>query len=311
MLRLFIFALCWVLPALSWAEAPRIVTSLPPLTYALKELVKDTPISVTQVVRGLGSEHLYTLSPEQVRAVRGADLLILIDPNFETFLKKLVQEQKNVLILSQVQNLDLLPLRQNGSWEAHAHEEEHDHHHEHEHEYSQTQAKDYHVWLDPLRMQIISQALAQEIEKRWPAYQKQVAKNAEAFNNKLKALDAQLSETLRPVQGKSYIVFHDAYQYFEKRYGLTAVGSITLHPEHPISAKRLQEVYTKMRDSGAMCIFSEPQFPSKLVDQLAEKTGVRVGILDPLGNHKPDYETALFSLATELKNCLDGAKTSR
>src|SRR5207253_1959120 len=84
--------------------------------------------------------------------------------------------------------------------------------------------------------------------------------------------ERRLDGALVPIAAKPYVVFHDAFQYFERRYGLNVVGSISINPEVPPSAKRLTELRRKIRSLGAVCVFAEPQFDTRLVDNLIEGT---------------------------------------
>ena len=112
-----------------------------------------------------------------------------------------------------------------------------------------------------------------------------------------------------PVKEIPYIVFHAAYQYFETAYGLNAVGSITIDPERRPGAKRMLEIRQKIKQLNARCVFSEPQFESRLVATVIEGTGAKTGILDPLGADLPAGPEAYFQLMTRLAdNLYEGLK---
>ena len=125
---------------------------------------------------------------------------------------------------------------------------------------------------------------------------------------KLDNLVAEVDAELEPVRGRGYIVFHDAYQYFEKRFGVSAVGSITVSPEVLPGAERVRELQEKVRDLDATCVFSEPQFEPKLVTTITENTNAGTGVLDPLGASIKDgpglYFTLIRNMAKSLKDCL-------
>ena len=132
--------------------------------------------------------------------------------------------------------------------------------------------------------------------------------------DKLDALVVELSHELEPVHKKGFIVFHDAYQYFEQRFGVAAVGSITVSPEVMPGAERVSKLRKKISELNATCVFSEPQFQPKLVETLVEGTGARTGVLDPLGatlKKGPDlYFQLLRNMASSLKKCLKGVAPS-
>ena len=114
---------------------------------------------------------------------------------------------------------------------------------------------------------------------------------------------------LETIKNKPYIVFHDAYQYFENMYGLNAVGSILLDPEIPPSPKRIIQIRSKIKTSNPNCVFKEPQFRAKIVNTVIEDTNVKVGILDPLGADLEEgpnmYSNLLKQIAGNLKKCLE------
>ncbi len=118
----------------------------------------------------------------------------------------------------------------------------------------------------------------------------------------------ELDRILDPVRNAPYIVFHDAYQYMEKRYGLTPIGSVTLSPEKKPGTARLVEIRKKIRGSKSICVFTEPQFQPRLVQTVIRGTAARTGVLDSLGASVPAGEDAYFTLmramAKSLKTCL-------
>ena len=125
---------------------------------------------------------------------------------------------------------------------------------------------------------------------------------------KLDNLVAEVDAELEPVKGRGYIVFHDAYQYFEKRFKVSAVGSITVSPEVLPGAERVRELQEKVRDIDATCVFSEPQFEPKLVTTITENTNAGTGVLDPIGASIDDgpelYFTLIRNMAKSLKDSL-------
>ncbi len=129
-----------------------------------------------------------------------------------------------------------------------------------------------------------SDRIAQVLSAKEPANAARFTANAAALKTKLDELSAELARDLAPVAGKPYIVFHDALQYFERRYTLRVVGSISISPEVPPSAKRLATLRKKIASLGAVCVFAEPQFDTRLVDNLIEGTRARTGTIDPEGS---------------------------
>jgi zinc transport system substrate-binding protein len=132
-----------------------------------------------------------------------------------------------------------------------------------------------------------------------------------AVTARLDALIADVSSELEPVRGKGFIVFHDGYQYFENRFGITASGSITVSPEVMPGAERITEIRARVQELGAACVFAEPQFEPKLVSTVIEGTNARSGTLDPLGAELEDgaelYFQLIRNMSTSIKTCLSEA----
>lgn len=135
--------------------------------------------------------------------------------------------------------------------------------------------------------------------------------NAKALDDRLTALDKEITATVAPVKGKPFIVFHDAYQYFEHRYGIRVAGSITVSPETIPGAERVSEIHRKVGELGATCVFAEPQFEPRLVNVVIEGTRAKSGVLDPEAatlKAGPDlYFTLMRSIANSMKDCLSSA----
>jgi zinc transport system substrate-binding protein len=132
--------------------------------------------------------------------------------------------------------------------------------------------------------------------------------NAAKVRADLARLDAELAETLAPVRERPFVVFHDAYQYFEDRYGLNAVGSITVDPQRAPGAGRLRDIRAELEERDAACVFAEPQFRTALVETVVEGTDAGTGVLDPLGADleagRGQYGQLLRALSASLVECL-------
>ncbi|MDB4852940.1 zinc ABC transporter substrate-binding protein [Alphaproteobacteria bacterium] len=167
-----------------------------------------------------------------------------------------------------------------------------------------------HVWLDPVNAKAIVHEIEEALVKADPEHASKYEANAQKMMDKLDSLVVELRAELEPVHDKGFIVFHDAYQYFEQRFDVAAIGSISVSPEVMPGAERVSELRKKISDLIATCVFSEPQFEPKLVETLVEGTGARTGVLDPLGaslTKGPDlYFELLRNMASSLKKCLSG-----
>ncbi|WP_169545688.1 zinc ABC transporter substrate-binding protein [Sneathiella aquimaris] len=199
------------------------------------------------------------------------------------------------------------------------HKDEHEHEHEHEHGSSDghdadmhSTSDDHHFWLDPDNAVEIVKTITRELSVVYPENQDLYKRNAKAMIARIRATDQQLAKELEAIKDIPYIVFHDAYQYFEKHYELTAVGSILLEPDEKPGVGRIREIRRKLIDSKAVCIFREPQFSDKLVKTVLEGTEAKSGTLDPIGSEiavgENQYTDLLKSLSRGLQDCLKSQK---
>jgi zinc transport system substrate-binding protein len=254
------------------------------------------------LIQGGGSPHGYVLRPSEARALSRADLIIWVGPQLESFLAKPLKtlgQNARQLQLSVTLRSQLLPLRELGNWEMHAHDEPNSP--------AEMVELNQHFWLDPqLAKQVVAQTAAALTEID-PLHQQQYRQNALQLQGRLDGLHRQLEKKLAPVKAIPYVVFHDAYQYFETAYGLNAVGSLTVNPERQPGAKRILEMREKIARLNARCVFSEPQFEPRLLATLIEGTSARTGILDPLGAELPVGPESYFLLLNNLaENLLSG-----
>jgi zinc transport system substrate-binding protein len=167
-----------------------------------------------------------------------------------------------------------------------------------------------HIWLDPANAKAIAAAVASALGAADPDNAAAYQANSARLQRALDELDRSLEHRLASVAGRPYVVFHDAYQYFERRYGLSAVGAITINPTVRPSAGRLQEIQGRLEELGVACVFAEPQFEPTLVDTVIEGTTIEKGVLDPLGaalEPGPEqYFQLMDGLAASLTDCLGG-----
>lgn len=294
-----------LLPVVSSAATPRIVVTLPPL-HALVTGVAGPAAEPHLLLRGAASPHAFSLAPSDARALARADLVVAADPELEKFLERplgSLAADAEVIWMSAVEDVRRLPARAGGQWEAHAEDTDDDHDHGHG-------RTDPHAWLDPRNAIAFTRHLAERLAALDPASAAAYRDNARAQVERLQALDRELDRRVAPVRGVPYLVFHDAYHYFEDRYGLQPIGAVAVDPARPPGARRLAELHDRIEQTGARCLFAEPQFEPKIVRVIHEATGVRSATLDPLGaelDPGPDlYERLMRDLAGKLVDCLGG-----
>jgi zinc transport system substrate-binding protein len=229
------------------------------------------------LVKGTGSEHSYSLRPSEARALEQAAVVFWVGETMETFLVKPLRAlagNATVIEAWEVPGLTLLATREGGMWEEHEHGDEHadadaDHsrpqpvgqhegereHAEPDHEEAGEPARgetDMHIWLDPANAKVLVAAIARVLGEADPDNASTYLANAGRLHEQLDELDRSLADRLATVAERPYVVFHDAYQYFEQRYGVRAVGAITINPRAPERAASRRDSRAAARARGGV-----------------------------------------------------------
>ncbi len=260
--------------------APNVVVTIKPI-HSLAAAILEGVTQPKLLLDGAASPHAYALKPSDAEALSSADAVIRVSENLEVFLERAIAtlpEKARVIDLDKTPGLTLLPVRHNGGPQDASRESEDADSHEHDHG-----PIDVHFWLDPVNAIIIAGYLARQFGEMDPEHAMLYQANAEKLEARLAALDEELKAILKGVSNKPFIVFHDVTQYLEKRYGLHGLGAVTLSPERPPGARRLAQIRQEIANAKAICVFSEPQFPPKLVETLIDGTQAKRGVLDEIG----------------------------
>ncbi len=297
--------LLWCSLALpAYAEAG-VVASIKPVHSLVASVMGDTGTPAL-LVEGNQSPHGFALKPSQVEALQKARVVFYIDAHFETFLARALTTLPagvRTIALADAPGMILLPTREGGNWDAHDHH--HHHHHDHGHEHAAT---DPHVWLSPKNAVVMTRAIATTLSEAYPEHKDAYARNADATIAAIQALDAKLKTQLAPYKNTPYIVFHNAFHYFEQAYGLSAAGSITPEPEQAPGAKRISDVRAKIKALHVTCVFAEPQFDSRLAATVTEGTDAKTGVLDEhgfnIGAGAELYGLLMQRIANGFQSCL-------
>lgn len=283
------------------AAAPRVVATIAPV-HSLAAAVMEGVAEPELLIRGAASPHDFFLRPSARRLLESAQLVLWVGEGLESFLPRVLHQLgggTRIVELSEVAGVERLATREGGVWGAHDHGDEH---HETGYHFNP------HLWLDPRNAQRWVEAMVEILETIDPANGVRYRDNGRQLVDRLAALDAELDDALRTVREKPYVVFHDAYANFEKRYGLSPAGSISVGDGRAPGARRLSEMRELLRARGAYCLFSEPQFEPRVAAMLVAGTKVKTGELDPIGarlSPGPElYFELLRALARNLVDCL-------
>jgi zinc transport system substrate-binding protein len=296
--------LCGLLATSPAAAAPRVVASILPVHGIVSAVMADVG-APELLLSGRRSEHAASFTPAQLAALGEADLVFIVGRGLEAKLAQLSGSEavngRTFVALADAAGVGRLLIREGGAFEPHSHEK---------HKEDDPATFDPHVWLDPENAKAMAWAAAVDLSRADPAHGAAYAANARAFAATLDRTSAAIAAELAPVRHKPFIVFHDAYRYFEARFGLTAAGSITDVAAAAPSARRLQEIRERLTAAGAVCVFGEPQFDDRYVGTVVEGTQARTGVLDGLGaDLEPGahaYPQLLRNLSAAFRECLEG-----
>jgi len=296
----------------------RVVVSIPPL-HSLAVSVLEGVAKPELLIKGAQSPHDFTLRPSDLQKLGRADLILRIGPSFETGLSGAISRLEGkvpVLSLMQLDGVKRLKFRgsalrsEAGRGVPKGEHGEHGEHSDHGPSPHRADHTDPHLWLDIDNAIGFVRTIARMVIKIDVGVADRVNGNATRLITKLRALDERLKKRLAPYGEKHFLTYHDAYQYFEHRYGLGWVGAVASGAHTQPGLRHLTEVREILKSARAVCLFTEPQFPPKLGARLISGTSARLGVLDPLGaGIKPgveQYFVLMTRLGQNLTDCLDG-----
>ena len=318
----------------------KVVTTIKPI-HSLVSGVMDGVSNPTLIIEGSNSPHNFSLKPSHAKMLEEADIVFWIGEDLESFMEKPLNSlAKNAVQISfmDLKSIEKLKFREMSDHDDHddhhGHEDEHeghddhdddghkdddhddhghDDHHGHEDEEDDDSSHDghnhgefdAHIWLDPVNAKVMISEIAHELSELDPSNKSNYEKNAEKMISSLDDLIDRVSTSI-PIN-PSFIVFHDAYQYFENRFNIKAAGALTLNPEVLPGAKQIAEIQELIEHDSVKCIFSEPQYNPKIVEMLSADMKVSTSVLDPLGadidTGPKMYNNLILQIANSLKDC--------
>ncbi len=293
-----------VLGSAAYAEVPRVVADIAPVHSLVARVMEG--VGVPDLILPPGSSpHEHTLRPSEARALQDADLIFWIGEDLTPWFGETIAtlaEDATEMPLSEVEGTVILPFREGVLFDG---QDDHDHDHDHDHAEDQN---DPHSWLSPDNAALWLDAIAGALSDADPDHAEAYANNAKRGREELWTTREEIAETLAPLKNCKFVVFHDAYQYFESAFDLQAFGAISLADASDPSPARIAEIRDRIAVEGIDCVLAEPQFNAGLVDTVLDGTTASTAVLDPLGaSLEPGpkfYNQLLKNLSKALSDCL-------
>lgn len=277
---------------------PKVAASIRPV-HALVSAVMGETGSPELILGGNSSPHNMALKPSQQRLIEGAGIIFHIGGGLERPLEKPLKRRKasgaSIVALIESPKLALLSIRESSIWPHGDHGDEDDH-----------GVHDPHIWLDPHNARAMTLHIADMLAKTDPANAAAYKTNAKRFGEELDKLETDIAARLAPVRARPFIVFHDGYQYFERRFVLNAAGAIAADPDKRPGARRLHDIRRVITERGAVCVFAEPQFDVSYVTTVIEGTTARAAQLDPIGSSLSSGSNAYITMMTTMADSIAG-----
>ncbi|MFC5080242.1 High-affinity zinc uptake system protein ZnuA precursor [Vibrio thalassae] len=309
----------------AYAQVPNVAVDIAPL-HSLVSQVMDGVGEPDLLIRPESSPHEYHLRPSEAKALSEANVVFWVGEGLTPWLEKplssLAGSAKKVEMM-EVDGTTLYDFREGATFEAHEHHGDEAHHDEHDHEHHDAdhhdkhqeehhghhhEGHDPHVWLDPQNAEVWVKAIAKTLSEADSEHASIYQQNAKATISRLQQLTSEIKQQTQNLGGIKFIVFHDAYQYFEQRFGVLASGAISVSDASKPSPARITQIRNTVKELGVTCVFTEPQFNPQLVNSVFENSTVTtIGVMDPIGANievgKDQYNQLLLAMLGSLKQC--------
>ncbi len=276
-------------PAVYAAQVQAVVSIAPHKTFVQR--IGGDRVDVTVLVEPGQSPATYEPKPRQMTALSNADVYLRIGVPFERSLMPKIQG-----FTERVRIVDLregIRLRRLGAAHEHAGE------HAHGHEEHASGGEDPHTWLSPKLAMLQAATIYDALARIDPEGEKTYRANLRGFLADLADLHGRLTEALRPVRGKTFLVFHPAWGYFADAYGLEQ-RAVEFEGKEP-SARHLAQIIDRARREDVRVIFVQPQFSQSSARAVAREIGGAVVAIDPLAE---DYIANLERVAKQVSSAL-------
>ena len=310
----------------------KVVTSIKPI-HSLASYLMDGIGKPELIVDGYASPHGFSMKPSHAKMLQNADLIFWVGEDLENFLEKplkSIAKKAEKIELIEIKGLNVLKFRERNIFDEHDHDdhghddhgkkeddhddhghddhgkkEEHDDHDDHDgHEGHAHGEFDPHIWLDTMNAKAMLNEMAEHLIENDP---KNEAKYKSNLDKALKNIDKLTIEVMTELNNSvSSIVFHDAYQYFEKRFNVNVLGAFTVNTDVMPGAEQLAEIREIIEHDKVACVFSEPQFNPDIINAVAKDMKIKTGVLDPLGATLDSGKDLYFKLIRNMSASFKG-----
>ena len=305
----------------------KVVTSIKPI-HSLASYLMDGVGKPDLIVDGYASPHGFAMKPSHAKMLQNADLIFWVGEDLESFLEKplkSIAKKAEKIELMEIKGLNKLKFRERNIFEEHddhghdehakkeddhddhghdEHAKKEDDHDDHGHEGHAHGEHDPHIWLDPMNAKVILEEMTehliendQENASKYKANLKKAHKDLDKLTKKVKT---ELNKDFKS------IVFHDAYQYFEKRFDVNVLGAFTVNTDVMPGAEQLAEIREIIEHDKVSCVFSEPQFNPDIINAVAKDMNISTGVLDPLGATLNPGKDLYFDLISNMSKSFKG-----
>ena len=317
--KAIIFVIAPLLLSFSAKADIKVVTTIKPL-HSLISSVMEGVGEPSLIIEGTSNPHTFVFKPSHAQMLEEADIVFWIGEDLEAFMEKPLDSlagNATKISFMELSSIEKLKFREENIFDDHddhghddhghddhdGHEDEHEGHDDHDgHHHGEFDA---HIWLDPSNAIEMVLEISHELSEIDPdnaaKYEQNANKAIASLNNLINEINSSIPKDA------SYVVFHDAYQYFENRFGISSAGALTLNPDVLPGAKQIDAIQDLIQDENIKCIFSEPQYNPKIIETLAADMKISTGIMDPLGafiDQGPEmYQKLILDIANSLKDC--------
>ena len=309
----------------------KVVATIKPI-HSLASYLMDGVGKPDLIVDGYASPHGFALKPSHAKMIQNADIIFWVGEDIESFLEKplkSIAKKAEKIELMEIKGITKLKFRERNIFEGHddhghkeddhddhakkeddhddhGHDDDHkkDGHDDHGHEGHAHGEYDPHIWLDPMNAKVILTEMARHLmendQKNASKYKANLKKANKDLDNLTKKVKSELNKDFKS------IVFHDAYQYFEERFGVNILGAFTVNTDVMPGAEQLSEIREVIEHDKVSCIFSEPQFNPDIIKAVAKDTKVATGVIDPLGATLDPGKDLYFDLIGNMSKSFQG-----